>query len=232
MNQYILTQNETVYKIELDQPKDISDFVISSVEVENDRFKKYKVVASMTGYMYKIENATHNESNIYTRVLGTETYSEYLKHKNIVSEKNTKWIYNIIHKISEQENILYRDNDCVVIPTYTWNGDMNKLHILGIVTDQSLMTIRDLHTNNVSLLEHIREKGLQSIKNKYNIDRDIIRTYIHYPPSTWLLHIHFEVITNISDSCVTEYCHNVSHVIYNLTLDNNYYQNMTMDILK
>ena len=232
MNQYILKQNNTVYKIDIDKPKDISDFVIGEIESSNDRFSKYKVSASMEGHMYKIENATNSESNMSMRVLGTETYDEYLENKTMVNDTNTKWIHNIIHKISEQDNILYRDDDCVIIPTYTWSGDMNKFHILGIVTDLSLMTIRDLHTHNISLLEHIREKGLQVIKDKYGVDKDIIRIYIHYPPSTWLLHIHFEVITNISDSCATEYCHNLSQVIYNLTLDNNYYQNMTMEILK
>jgi hypothetical protein len=105
---------------------------------------------------------------------------------------------------------LYQDNQCIIIPTYTWSGDVNKLHILGIGTDKSIMTLRDLGRDNISMLENIREKGLEYIKKIYNIDKHMIRIYIHYPLSTWSLYIHFELISNITSSCVTEYCHNLS----------------------
>lgn len=233
MSQYVLKQNGVIYKVDIKHPTDLSDFIVGPVQYSNDRFTKYTVTVNLEGSIIKIDDATDEESNdiICTYTLNTETYEEYLQKKMNVNIKNVQWIYNIIDKLCEQENILYRDDECVIIPTYTWNGDVNKLHILGIGTDKSIMTLRDLGTDNIPMLEHIREKGLEYIKKIYNIDKCMIRVYIHYPPSTWSLHIHFELISNITSSCVTEYCHNLSQVIYNLKLDNNYYKNLVMDIL-
>lgn len=236
MSRYVLEQNGALYRIELNQPRDLSDFSINSTFVHNDRFTKYEITATLDGSMYKIDEPTDGEKKddfaSYTRTLNKETYDEYLKKKRVIPAKNTTWIYNIVDGKSEQERILYKEDDFVVIPTYTWNGDHDKLHVLGIVRDKDIMTIRDLNSSHVKLLQRIQRAGLDTIKKHYNVESNMIRVYLHYPPSTWLLHVHFEIITHISNSCVTEHCHNLDMVMQNLQMDSDYYKKVIMTVLE
>lgn len=236
MQNYVLKQNGEVYKIEILPPNGLSDITINDTVVSNDRFSKFQITALLEGFMFKIDDPTSDETNSANissvRTIKTETYEEYLTKKSKILPKNTKWIYNIIDGYNEQDRILYREDNFIIIPTFTWNNDVNRLHVLGIVTDKRIMTIRDLNSSHISLLKDIMKIGCEQIKQKYNVGKEMIRIYLHYPPSTWLLHVHFEIITHVSNSCVVEHCHNLSMVIQNLEMCDTYYKDITMDTLE
>jgi len=236
MHRYVLKQNSEVYTIELSPPSGLSDFTINETLVKNDRFSKFQVTASLEGYMIRVDAPTTDELKsgdlTSVRTIKAETYEEYLLKKSKIPVKNTKWIYNIVDKVSEQDRILFRNDEFIIIPTFTWNNDVSKLHVLGIVTDKQISTIRDLNSSHIPLLQSVMVFGYDQIKQHYNVDQNMIRVYLHYPPSTWLLHVHFEIITHLSNSCVIEHCHSLSMVIQNLRMCDTYYKDVVMDTLE
>lgn len=154
-----------------------------------------------------------------------ETYNEYLRYILSRELKKDAWIYNIIDGISEQDCILHRDKDCIVIPTYMWDGkNVDKLHILCMPTDKTIRSIRSLNSSHILLLEHMKYMTLQVIKNKYNVGENYIKMFVHYEPSTYHFHIHFVNIAHQECHSSVEYSHELNGIIFNLTICSDYYQ--------
>lgn len=198
--------------------------------------KKYRVNLKVEAEMIEstINPETHKNSMArHKRTASPETYGAYLIKKKSVPEFRTKWIYNIVDGISEQQSILYSDSQHLLIPTYVWDcKDMSRMHLLGIVKDKKLQSIRDLTQKDIPLLKHIRDTAYSYIKTNYNISQDKLKTYFHYPPSAWLLHIHFDLIENIESTSSVEYSYDLNHVIFNLELDSDYYKKIELNVLK
>jgi hypothetical protein len=141
-----------------------------------------------------------------------------------------KWIYNIIDGISEQESILYKDDKCIVIPSYMWNStDVDKLQILCLPIDKSLRTIRSLEMKHIPLLKHMKQVTCAVIKHKHGLDECYIKHFFHYEPSTYHLHIHFMNIANFEAPSSVEYSHELDSVIFNLMVLSNYYKQIIMN---
>ena len=159
-----------------------------------------------------------------------ETYEDYLKYIVKRDIRKDKWIYNIIDGTSEQDSVLYRDNVCIVIPSYTWDGIcMDKLHILCLPTDISLRSIRSLNQTHIPLLEHMKRVTLGVISAKYNIDEYYIKMFFHYEPSTYHLHIHFVNTANYDVRSSIEYSHELNSVLFNLSICPDYYQKIILN---
>ena len=154
-----------------------------------------------------------------------ETYEDYLKTLPKHDLKKDQWIYNIIDGLAEQEKILYRDQYIVIVTNYIWNGvDLDALHILTIPTDKTLRCLRSLDLSHINLLNHCKNKTCEIIKERYNVEKDQLKMYFHYPPSVYHLHIHFSTIYNNNAQSSVEYSHDLSTVIFNLGIANNYYK--------
>lgn len=196
--------------------------------MENDSFTKYQAIAEVKGEYIVCKDLTKLKT--YTKRIVKESYTEYLEFiKNRDYEKD-RWIYNIIDGIAEQDNILYRDEYIIVIPTYIWDSNnINKLHILCLPTDKSLRTIRDLSFENVTLMEHMKKVTLREIEEKYGLKEENLKMFFHYDPSTYHLHIHFINTENIESLSSVEYSHDLDSVIFNLKLDSDYYKNIKLN---
>jgi m7GpppX diphosphatase len=212
-------------------PSKINDFdsiVKNKLTLKNDIYEKYEATAQIDG-----ELVICSDSNLVRRFekkIVRETYIEYLKYISRRDPKKDQWIYNIIDGTSEQESILYRDEQCIVIPTYMWDGKNNdKLHILCMPTDVTLRSIRSLNSTHIPLLEHMKQTSLEVIKNKYNISEENLKMFFHYEPSTYHLHIHFVNISNHDMRSSVEYSHELNGVIYNLSLCSDYYQRAVLN---
>jgi m7GpppX diphosphatase len=170
-----------------------------------------------------------------TKKIKKQTYEEYLnfiKKNNWYISKRDQWIYNIIDGIAEQDKIIYRDDLCIVIPTYIWDeNNIEMLHILCLPLDISLRCIRTLESKDVFLLEHMKLKTLEIIKTKYNLNFDEIKMYFHYKPSTYHLHIHFVNILHYNSGSSIENSHDLDSVIFNLSFDTDYYKKISLNIL-
>jgi len=191
--------------------------------MENDIYEKYEATAEISGELIICNDITkmkHTEKKLVR-----ETYEEYLKTLEKRDPNKDKWIYNIIDGSSEQEQVLYRDETCIVIPTYMWDSvNIDKLHILCLPTDVTLRSIRSLTAEHIELLEHMKKVTVETIKNKYGLDECYLKMFFHYEPSTYHLHIHF-VNTAYHDSrSSVEYSHELNNVMFNLSLYSQYYK--------
>ncbi|XP_053214277.1 m7GpppX diphosphatase-like [Panonychus citri] len=143
------------------------------------------------------------------------------------------WVYNVLDHSSEAERIIFEDNDeekgFILAPDSKWadqqDGTSN-MHCLAIVTKKGIKSLRDLTSAHLTLLTNIRDKGSQAMNERYGIKGNQLRIYIHYQPSFYHFHVHFEPLSYRSSSI--ERCHLIDHVIDNLTLIGDYYQKATL----
>jgi m7GpppX diphosphatase len=162
-----------------------------------------------------------------------ETYEEYLNLIFTKKPETDKWIYDIIDGISEQESILYRNENLLIIPSYEWINYENtiNLHLLGIPTNTTLRTLRDLRQKDIKILEEIQSIGLDIIKTKFNIPENQIKVFLHYHPTTFHLHVHFQNIGKLNSHSSVEHSHELNTVIFNLKMCDEYYKLITLTTL-
>ena len=191
--------------------------------MENDIYEKYEAIAEISGELIVCSDVTKMR-NSEKRII-RETYSSYLKTLENRDPKKDKWIYNILDGVSEQKSILYKDDKCIVIPTYMWDKTtIEKLHILCLPRDITLRSIRSLTAEHIPLLEHMKKVTIETIKNKYSLDECYLKMFFHYEPSTYHLHIHFVNMSNPESRSSVEYSHELHNVMFNLSICSNYYK--------
>lgn len=193
----------------------------------NDIYEKYNATAIVKGELIcckdKTKITTRSNKIIY------ESYEEYLDIILNRDKSKDQWIYNIIDGIAENEFILYSDEDFLLVPNYTWDKKtIEKLHLLAIIKDRNLRTIRDLNNSHIDLLEKIKETGIMTLINKYEVDREEINIYFHYEPSTYQLHVHFTNVNNCYVKNSVESSHHIDNVIFNLSIKSDYYKIIKM----
>ena len=116
-----------------------------------------------------------------------------------IPEKRISWVYNILEGKKEQDLVVHQDDDFVLLPDSKWDQkDVSCMYTLAIVKRRDLRSLRDLRGEHLPMLEHIREKTLAAIYEKYGNEASTIRAYVHYLPSFWHLHIHFNAIYHLS----------------------------------
>jgi len=215
-----------------------SGMKIKDILTDNDRYKSYYVECKMNcvGTFITINNPEENELKKeldFTNVsLVKESYEQYLEKKRHLKKTNYEWIYNIVDHKSETEKIIYENDEFLLIPDYLWNNqkDVSKLHVLAIVKNKHIMSVRDLIQDDILMLDNMKVIGLKIISEKYGVDENKIKAYVHYTPSTYLFHVHFEHLLSFHRGTSFERSINLNDVIKNITLDKHYYKN-TMEIV-
>jgi diadenosine tetraphosphate (Ap4A) HIT family hydrolase len=188
----------------------------------NDIYEKYKASVEVQGELLVCNDASKIKKR--TKKIIDESYQDYMTSLGERDHSTDQWIYNIIDGIAEQDKVLYRDDKCVVVPTYVWDGNnVNQLHILCLPVDKSLRTIRSLDSSHIPLLAHMKRVSLYIIKHQYNLDETQLKMYFHYEPSTYHLHIHF-VNLDVDGGSSVEYSHDLDSVINNLYVFSDYYK--------
>lgn len=206
------------------------DKIVSYDEIfSNDVFKKYNsTLNGIEGELIICSDLSKLDG--FCKKISKESYQEYLDFISKRDFKKEQWVYNILDGIAEQDKILFRDDQIVIAPNYTWDGkDLTKMYLLTFPLDKSLHSIRDLNHNHIELLKHSRTKTLQIIKSEYGFDSEHIKMYLHYAPTTYHLHIHFVLISNIDTNSSVEYSHELNSVIFNLEIKSDYYQVFEMN---
>jgi hypothetical protein len=219
--------NPNYYSKIIPDPVKIDKVIIKELLQSNDIYEKYRCTTEITGELIICKNNKLNTT--FENKIIQETYEEYIEEKKSRNMLKDQWIYNIVDGHSEQSDIIYQDDYFILLPNYTWNTiHIDKLHLLGIVKDKSIQTLRDLNNSNIELLQHIKLKSLQQIKEMYNIDKEYLKIYIHYVPSVYLLHIHFVNTNFIEVNSSFEYSHSLDTVIFNLDLYSDYYKKIKL----
>ena len=195
----------------------------------NDIFEKYEAVAEMGGQLVVCNDVSKLKRS--SRKTKAETYENYLETLQARMPEKDQWIYNIIDGTAEQDKILYRDDLCIVIPTYVWDEtDIEKMHVLCLPTDITIRTIRSLEAQHIPLLNHMKQMAINAIKVKYNLNENELKMFFHYEPSTYHLHIHFVNLIHRDCGSSIEYSHDLNSVLFNLSLDSDYYKKITLNV--
>ncbi len=212
--------------VDWDQVKKLSTSLL------NDLYEKHQVEVLMQGEMLVCNDIT--KMKVYSKKIKKETYQEYLDKIASRDPAKDQWVYNILDGLSEQNEIIYKDDQCIVIPSYTWasvgeNKDLNKLHILCFPMDKSLRCIRSLNSSHINLLNHMKAKTIETISSIYKLDISDLKMFFHYDPSTYHLHIHFINVEHTETNSSVEYSHDLDSVIFNLELDSDYYKKINLN---
>lgn len=194
---------------------------------ENIQFNGYtdKFITYSKKYM---NNIKENPMRKYreNQHIENETYQQYIERASRRNSMKDLWIYKLLNDNSH-EDILYYDNEFILIkPKKSINT-----HLLGFVRDISIRTMRDLTDMHIPLLTHIYNKGCKYFKEKYDIDKNKLKVYVHYPPTTWVLHIHFTSIENNKANSSVEYTYSLFDIVNILRIKGDYYQTEILNCL-
>ncbi|KAH7130498.1 HIT-like domain-containing protein [Dendryphion nanum] len=106
------------------------------------------------------------------------------------------WIYNILDGRTEQEDVIYREDDAqtgfLLLPDLNWDRKtVAGLHLLGIVVRRDVWSVRDLGRDMAGWLKDMREKMVEAtVKLWPEMERDQVKMYVHYQPTYYHFHIH------------------------------------------
>lgn len=126
-----------------------------------------------------------------------EIYAKYV-HPYIAAQhtKGTlQWVYNILDGLKEQEDVIYREHGptgFLLLPDLNWDRTtLESLHLLGIVERRDIWSVRDLTRDMAEWVEHMRRQMLDAATKLYpGIERDQLKTYVHYQPTYYHFHVH------------------------------------------
>ncbi len=216
-----------------------SEIMIGDVGVttfDNNRFHKFLTGINTTCEIYITHPVAEEDRR---KLIGSdrkrilETYGEYERTvKPYILYQDITWIKNILSGKSEQEHILYENNMFILLPDPKWDGvNLDELYCLAIVRDHNLRSLRDLTTTHLPLLESIYRDGLKAIKDRYGVKSNSLRVYVHYHPSFWHLHVHFNLVKNVLAKASIGNAHSIVQIMENIKIDGEYYQKVPLEII-
>jgi m7GpppX diphosphatase len=213
------------------------------VTFKNERFSKYELTIPYKCEITTLSPAIESELSKFRDRTGNlkvynETPEEYQRYVKPFIQTNVKWIESIFNEIDDvkktkTERVLYHDDIFALQPDIKWdNKDMTSVYCLAIVRDRNLHSIRDLNGEHIAILKHILNKSLEVISTVYEVPIDQIRSYFHYHPTYWWLHIHFNVITYRGAGICVDDAIPLVTTINNLEICSDYYQKATLTIVR
>ncbi|XP_008686521.2 m7GpppX diphosphatase [Ursus maritimus] len=161
-----------------------------------------------------------------------ETGSDY---KNITlphlesQSLSIQWVYNILDKKAEADRIVFENPDpsdgFVLIPDLKWNQQqLDDLYLIAICHRRGIRSLRDLTAEHLPLLRNILREGQEAILQRYQVQGDRLRVYLHYLPSYYHLHVHFTALGFEAPGSGVERAHLLEDVIENLECDPEHYR--------
>ena len=139
-----------------------------------------------------------------------------------------QWIYKIIAGEKEHENVLFRNDDFVILPNTDVNVDPGVLNWLVVFTHKALTSMRSLRGEHIPMLVAVKEQLARCIPLPFETPM----IYFHYPPSVWQLHLHVTAPCDVlrTPNSMQKVCF-LEDVICNLTIDPNYYSKATLSYI-
>jgi len=157
-----------------------------------------------------------------------EIYKKHiLPYINNLFELNTKWIFNIINGKTEQDKVLLKESDHIIVKDTNWNTESNDMFYILSIPFEQIKTIRDLRKKHIPLLEDMKNKCLLVAKD-YLLKESQLYFFFHYHPSFYQLHLHCVRINHPKLSAKYFRCNMLDTVISNLKKSSYYYKNKTL----
>ena len=159
-----------------------------------------------------------------------EIYKKHIvPYINNLYDFNTKWIFNILEGKSEQNKILLKDNDFVIVKDMHWIDSLennDNFYMLAIPFEK-IRTIRELRKKHIPLLKEMKNKCIKVAEN-YNLKEKHLYFFFHYHPSFYQLHLHCVRINHPKLSSKYFRCNMLDNIITNLNFSSYYYKNKTI----
>lgn len=179
---------------------------------------------------FELANIIGKKNQIKTKdlnyILLKESSSDYHEKikpyiENIYNE-NTFWIHEIFKGNREKENIVYQDDEIVIIKELSMTN-IKKFYLLGF-PKKKITNIREIEKSDLILLDKIINKIVFIAKEFYGINEDNLINFFHYHPSFYHLHIHSTFIENPLISNRFNRHHLYEIVKNNIIKDSNFYK--------
>lgn len=163
---------------------------------------------------------------VYAKIV--EPFLAYM----LIKESNyNQWVYNILEGRSEVDHVLYndtnKDSGFMLMPSLKSSGDDKELHVLAICHRRDIRSLRDLNETHLPLLKNIHDNGPKLIREKYPNQKGYLRSYVHYHPTFYHFHVHFELIDS-SGYKSSDRDNLLITIINNISLMNDYYTKATL----
>lgn len=164
------------------------------------------------------------------RRLVRETADAYeritLPYVKTIPAKQTAWVTAILRGEAEADRVICEDDAAIVVPDTKWDRrDQSQLHVLALVKDGSIRSVRDLRASHVPMLKAMK----RTVLSKLGIAPSEMRVFMHYLPSFWHAHIHFSRITNRTPTALGKSLW-LDDIIDNLEADGDFYRNASLTI--
>ncbi|KAL9647001.1 hypothetical protein ABK040_013855 [Willaertia magna] len=173
-----------------------------------------------------------------------ETYEMYknitLQYIENIPEIENLWIDNLLSKKSEVEHLIYEDTESdedlrfMLHPDLKFDKtDINQLYCLAFTFDSKIRSLRDLcNERHLLLLKNIRDRGSKEIEKIFGVPKEKLRIYVHYLPSFYRFHVHFNHINYLGISHCVERAYLLDDIIDNMeTFGLDFYQKKSLHVL-
>lgn len=168
----------------------------------NDKFSRHDGAASSAVSLALISPANEVDVAKYSAqrayvVRETAALHDAVTRKFVdaLPPKQIAWVLAILDRQAEMEHLLYEDEHCMLVPDSKWDGrDVKSLYVLAIVKDRALRSVRDLRGRHAPQLRALKSGVLACLEERYGVAASSVRAYLHYLPSFWHAHVHFNVV--------------------------------------
>jgi m7GpppX diphosphatase len=161
----------------------------------------------------------------------TEVVDKYLDETLTKQKDYNQWVYNILEGKSEKDHVLFNDphpkKGFMLLPSLKSSGDEKEIHYIALVHRRDIRSLRDLDAGHLPMLNNIIQKGHEVLNEKYNQHEGQLRSYIHYHPTFYHFHVHFEMI-DANEYKSSDRDNLLTTVIDNITIASDYYQKATL----
>ncbi|ABN66973.1 trehalase-associated protein [Scheffersomyces stipitis CBS 6054] len=149
-----------------------------------------------------------------------------------------KWVYNILFEGKESETFVYHDTDpvtgFVLLPDMKWDTiNMESLYLCAIVNRMDISSVRDLNSSHIEYLVNIQKLIKKVATEKFAVQKDELRIFIHYQPSYYHFHLHIVNVKHpgLGDGIAVGKAILLDDVIENIKVTGDYYQKRTIGYL-
>tara|TARA_R110002050_G_scaffold155459_1_gene283440 strand:- start:573 stop:1463 length:891 start_codon:yes stop_codon:yes gene_type:complete len=206
---------------------------------ENDCFHKYVLAGELleAEVVYPCSTKILAKYAPKKQVQFSETAAIYeectVPFLNSIPVSDRKWIDNIFEGKAETESVLERNETFIIMPDYKWDKkDATQLYLLGIVSDPSLRSIRDLREKHLPLLRSLDAAIRNVAAETFGAPSSEIVIFCHYLPSFFQLHVHAvhhrAAILKSTWTFSAIRAHLLSTIIDNISLVPDFYERCTL----
>jgi m7GpppX diphosphatase len=173
----------------------------------NDRYTNFTVTMAHTteyavGMVCRKHHAGRSGGPLAAVVETPRMYADVIvPHMVAKMHSNTLWIDNIVRGVAEQDAVLLRTPEFVVMPDVKWvrpagSSATHNLYLLVIACAPRLRTVRDLRSGDLPMLERMQAAVAAVLRDHFGgLGMDEVLVTVNHLPAHYRLHVHVVRLT-------------------------------------